>query len=92
MKWTFRAVVSIPDADGALKALLDSAMEALVDLGVDYPSVSASSALDQVAIEFLVEADSMDEAELRGCDIYEVIASPGTWRTLGRSIEELVLV
>lgn len=64
MKWQILLEVQLYGDPDEIEALLDEVMECLVDSGIDDPTVGAALATGVAQIEFVVEAASLQEAQV----------------------------
>ncbi len=63
MKWQVMIEAEIPAAAEFVEARADELMERLVDEGIEDPTVGATLASNVVEVEFVVEAQSLPEAQ-----------------------------
>jgi hypothetical protein len=65
MKWQIVLEVELDGAPADIEAVLDHVMEQLVDEDVHNPSVGASLEAGKTEIEFVVEAETLEDAHQR---------------------------
>ena len=71
MKWQMALVVDLQGSPEDVEALLDDAMERLVDARVEDPAVGAELAGTEVCLEFVVEADDLTSAHETAIGVIE---------------------
>ncbi|HEY5246580.1 MAG TPA: hypothetical protein VIJ60_12995 [Acidimicrobiales bacterium] len=93
MKWQILLEVRLHGEAGDIEALLDSTMEHLVDAGIEDPSVGAALEVGTVEIEFVVEADALEDAHQRARGIIaDALALPPDSELVGESTRRAELV
>ncbi len=93
MRWQILLEVQLHGDAADVEALLDSAMEHLVDAGIEDPSVGAALDAGTVEIEFVVDGETLDDAHDRARTIIaEALALPPESELVGESTRRANLV
>lgn len=93
MKWQIRLEVRLHGQPDDVEAVLDGAMERLVDAAIEDPAVGAVLEAGTVEIEFVVDAEALEDAHQRARAILaEALELPPHSELVGESTRRAELV
>ncbi len=90
MKWQMAFVAQLQGSPEDVEAMLDAAMERMLEAGVEDPAIGAALASGAISIEFVVEGADVEEIQRAGLSVLRhALQQSGNSEILGTRTDRL---